>query len=573
MHCLLIDVGSTFIKYSVYDTIQQSECVSNAVAFPAPSYQNEKVFHVSAFEIERKILDIFSKVSHHHCKKAFFSVQMHGYLLRDKDGAFSPYVSWRDRTANICDPRVTSINFEPYGTSLKENLPLAKIAFHGIDGEFFTLGSYIAWVLTGNNATHLTDACASGFYQVDTGKVNEYAKGICMPKASCQIQPVGMYGDIEIYSPIGDHQISYLGSGAERNAYLVNIGTATQISCEDAATFPSDTCEKRPYFNGSRLHTLSGLVGGDLLYKGDGKDQLLTQLLKAVKVLPQRQEILFGGGGAPQVFDDLSRKLMNCGFRCRLLRKNIGMDGLKMIVEQYANRMGTMLSEISFSNFPIIAQNTGLDFVIVDEEHGYFGYAEIAKLVTTANLIDFDLIVRVGNSSRGHLTKLADMGVRAFLLPMTGGRADIEQVIECVKYPPHGKRGVSTTRAHTLYNPPPLAEYMKTANERMAIFAQIETAQGVENAEDIVSLEHVSGLFVGPNDLSVDLGCVNEREHLFDGILKVSKAAARAKKPWGIITGDKELIDFSRQHGASMFSIGSELNMLINGCKNIKGIF
>jgi 2-dehydro-3-deoxyglucarate aldolase/4-hydroxy-2-oxoheptanedioate aldolase len=239
-------------------------------------------------------------------------------------------------------------------------------------------------------------------------------------------------------------------------------------------------------------------------------------------------------------------------------------------MEQNKIKAGTMLSEICFSNFPIIAKNNDLDFFIVDNEHGYFDYSDIAQLSVKSALAGLDMIVRIGDSSRGHITKLADMGVCGFLLPMTNTPEDIEQVIRFAKYPPVGKRGVSTTRAHTLYNPPPLSEYMPAANERMKIYAQIETVEGVRNIDAILAVPEVSGIFIGPNDLSVDMECINDKESVLQAVIRIIEAANAAGKPCGIITGDKMLIETARQHGIKMVSIGSELNMLINGCKKIK---
>ena len=243
-----------------------------------------------------------------------------------------------------------------------------------------------------------------------------------------------------------------------------------------------------------------------------------------------------------------------------------------MVSEQNRIKVGTMLTEIGFSNFPIIAKNNGLDFIIIDNEHGYFDYSDIAKLVVCAKLIDFETIVRIGNSSRGHITKLADIGVSGFLLPMTNCSEDIKEVVKYAKYAPLGKRGVSTTRAHTLYNPPPLTEYMKSANEKMKIFAQIETVSGVQNIDKILAVDGVDGILIGPNDLSVDMDCVSNKKVLEKTIKKIASAANEAKKPFGIITSDSELIELSILNNVSMISMGSELNMLINGCKKIREI-
>lgn len=577
MKCLLLDVGSTYIKYCVYDDVSKKTEYSKKTKFPNTVINDGKRFVVSTREITKKVLEIFCEAKQYAIRKAFFSVQMHGYILKSGE-TFSDYVSWRDKSADIHACGFENKDFSLYGTSPKNNLPAAKLFPAHSNVEFFTLGSYISFLLCGKNASHISDLCASGFYYSDTGDLNEYAGCMTMPRAYKNICPVGEHDGITIYTPVGDHQASFLGSGARNDKYLVNIGTATQVSCTQHKLFQmpvSDVgkIEKRPYFGDDmRLFTVSGLIGGDVIFcdEKNKKDELYGQILHALNCLPKKSEIVFGGGGADCIYDQFKERFAKTGIKCSKLKKDIGMEGLKMIARENRIRAGTMLSEIPFDNFPIIAKNSGLDFFIIDNEHGGFDYAAISKLAMISSLAGIQAVARIGDSSRAHITKLADMGILAYLLPMTNTAQDIQKVIEYAKYPPQGKRGISTTRAHTLYNPPSISEYMPKANSQMKIYAQIETRLGVENAVSILSVPEVDGIYIGPNDLSVDIGCTDDKTPVYDYIKRVADAAKNAGKKWGIITADKKLIDFATCNGVGMISVGSELNMLINGCKKIR---
>ena len=92
----------------------------------------------------------------------------------------------------------------------------------------------------------------------------------------------------------------------------------------------------------------------------------------------------------------------------------------------------------------------------------------------------------------------------------------------------------------------------------------------MKNVDKILAVEGVDGVFIGPNDLSVDMNCISDKKTLYTAIEKIAAAANETEKPFGIITGDKELIEYSIRNNASMVSVGSELNMLINGCKRIQ---
>ena len=115
-----------------------------------------------------------------------------------------------------------------------------------------------------------------------------------------------------------------------------------------------------------------------------------------------------------------------------------------------------MISEIAFSNMPVLLKNAGIEFCILDCEHGGFDYAEVSRLIMTARLCGLELIVRLANNERKDVVKYLDMGADGLLLPMTNTAEDIRKVADYAKYPPLGHRGISTMRAHTLYAPPPV---------------------------------------------------------------------------------------------------------------------
>ena len=232
---------------------------------------------------------------------------------------------------------------------------------------------------------------------------------------------------------------------------------------------------------------------------------------------------------------------------------------------------GIMLSEIPFSNIPVIFKNSGLDFFILDCEHGSFDYSDISKIVTTAKLCSIKIIIRLPDNTRRDIIRFMDMGATGLLLPMTNTAEDIKQVVKYAKYQPIGERGISTMRAHTLYNPPKVMDYMPTANAYTEVYAQIETIKGVENIAEILAVEGVHGCLIGPNDLSADYGCLTNSSapEILNAIQKVGLECKKQGKVGGIITANKTYIDCATQNGLQMISKGSELNAISSYCKNI----
>lgn len=234
-------------------------------------------------------------------------------------------------------------------------------------------------------------------------------------------------------------------------------------------------------------------------------------------------------------------------------------------------RKGITLRLISPSTASGVKPPSTILFSILDYEHGGFDYADMSRMIMTARLCGLEVIVRLPNNGRKDIVKLMDMGADGLLLPMTNTAEDIRQVVRYAKYQPIGERGISTMRAHTFYAPPSILEYMPQANARTKVFAQAETAAGVENIEEILQVKGVDGVLIGPNDLSADCGCLgnDEASEVLSAIERVGAAAKKEGKLSGIITGNKNYMAKAKACGLEMFCKGSELNAIAEYCKKV----
>lgn len=246
----------------------------------------------------------------------------------------TPYISWQDERADLQENGISYINRYPHliapqsGSSRKSNLPaISLFAMKSLDPEvfcqanvFFTLGSYIAFRLTAENATHLTDAAPSGFCDVGTCRPSALSiPGMAMPQARRDFTPVGIYvGKYvrpTIFTPVGDQQAAVLGSGLPEDSYLLNLGTAAQL-CTLARQPVFGDYESRPYFDGQTLCTVTRLPGGrDFLRMPENNelpDILARAYHQAMLRLPSRNRLLVTGGAAnyhSQLIDQVCRRL------------------------------------------------------------------------------------------------------------------------------------------------------------------------------------------------------------------------------------------------------------------------
>lgn len=229
--------------------------------------------------------------------------------------------------------------------------------------------------------------------------------------------------------------------------------------------------------------------------------------------------------------------------------------------------IGMFLSEIAAPNLLRLMKAAGVDFVIVDCEHGYFDYSQVAALAAVGNGIGFPVIARAPTLTREPVQKYLDAGVDGLLVPMLETPEMAKQLVLLSKYAPEGKRGISTMRPHSNYNPGRLTEYTAAANRRISLFAQIETKKGVENIGEIVRVPGIDGVLIGPNDLACDLGKMGDfsTPEMRACVERVVGAAKAAGIPSGIITSSADLIKDCRQKGMTIFSCDSELGLLKKG--------
>jgi len=198
---------------------------------------------------------------------------------------------------------------------------------------------------------------------------------------------------------------------------------------------------------------------------------------------------------------------------------------------------GTMLRMIAHPGVAVMAHDAGLDFVMLDMEHGAYALADISSFSLTARALGLDTFVRVPELSRAWVSTALDSGAAGVMCPMLETEEQAKRLVGWAKYPPMGERGLATTGSHTMFRKAPAAErHMAETNDAVVAIAQVETRLGVENATGIARVDGIDALLVGPNDLSVSLGCPGEIDspEVKEAIRRVAEAANEAGTAWGI---------------------------------------
>ena len=174
----------------------------------------------------------------------------------------------------------------------------------------------------------------------------------------------------------------------------------------------------------------------------------------------------------------------------------------------------------------------GYDFLMLDNEHGPGDQLVVAEQLRAIQVTETTGIVRVPWNDHVMIKKLLDVGVEAVMIPMIQNVEEAKAAVAACKYPPQGIRGIAHTDARASDYGLRAMDYLHTANENVFVIGQIESVQGVENAEAIAAVEGLDMILIGPFDLSASLGYPAEFDrqehkdmmnHTIDAVKKAGK--------------------------------------------------
>ena len=189
------------------------------------------------------------------------------------------------------------------------------------------------------------------------------------------------------------------------------------------------------------------------------------------------------------------------------------MQSLKQRLRNDEQVLGTMVTTFASPDIAKILKNCGFDFIIIDCEHGAFTTREVANIIAEARGINFPALVRIPEMRREHALKFMEMGASGLLLPNTETAEQARMLVDCAKYAPMGRRGVSLSRPHTDFQKVDSLEYMREANDQTILMCQIESRRGVESIEEIMAVDGIDVGFIGPNDMTQDYGILGQFTH------------------------------------------------------------
>ncbi len=207
----------------------------------------------------------------------------------------------------------------------------------------------------------------------------------------------------------------------------------------------------------------------------------------------------------------------------------------------------------------------GMDFVVIDTEHGPADQIPLTAHLTAAAAAGIPALVRIGNVSE--ILRVLDLGAEGIIAPHISTAEQAQAVVRAASYPPRGERGFATYTRSGRHGLIGAAEHLENARDRTAIILMIEDGVGVRAAEQIASVDGVDALFVGPADLAVSMDYPGHQgaTAVVAAIAEAQDAARRAGVAVVSITADPAT---AREHFA-----GGSTMVLYNVMAALGGLF
>jgi 4-hydroxy-2-oxoheptanedioate aldolase len=217
-----------------------------------------------------------------------------------------------------------------------------------------------------------------------------------------------------------------------------------------------------------------------------------------------------------------------------------------------------------------VISRAGFDAVTCDMQHGLIDYSDLVAMLTAISATSAVPLVRVPGLEPPMIGRVLDAGALGVICPMINTPEQAGRLISACRYAPEGQRSFGPNRAGFLGT-----DYVKEANDLVAPFAMIETAQALENLDAILATEGMRAVYVGPADLALSLGCAPKADpterRVVDAIAHIVKRARDKNIIAGIHTGSAEGAKAMIEKGYQLVTLSSDRVMLETAARRMLG--
>lgn len=217
-----------------------------------------------------------------------------------------------------------------------------------------------------------------------------------------------------------------------------------------------------------------------------------------------------------------------------------------------------------------IAGTAGFDWLLIDSEHTPYDISRIRMQLMALESSPSHAAVRVPVGETWIIKQVLDAGAQTVLVPMVETAAQAAQLVHDVRYPPTGGRGVGYSGARCSRFGT-ITDYGQTADDQICLLIQVENRAGIANLDEILAVDGIDGVFIGPADLSADMGYMGQLTHpevqaTIKGALARIEAAGKAP---GILATTPEFTQDCLDWGGRFVATGLDLLILAKSLRTL----
>ncbi len=214
-----------------------------------------------------------------------------------------------------------------------------------------------------------------------------------------------------------------------------------------------------------------------------------------------------------------------------------------------------------------LADELGIDYINIDMQHGLSDYRELFVMLQVMSASNATVTVRVPWNDPGIIGKVLDAGAMGVIVPMVNTAEQAQQVVSSCHFAPLGSRSHGPVRAKAVFGD----DYVATANANIACIPMIETAEAVQNLDEILAVGGMDAVYVGPADLSLTLGLEPAPDHPDDASFNEALATIVEKTAAaGVVAGihsTENLVKKRLDQGFRMVTVTSDIGAFTSGLK------
>ncbi|HEJ9096616.1 TPA: 4-hydroxy-2-oxoheptanedioate aldolase [Serratia odorifera] len=237
-------------------------------------------------------------------------------------------------------------------------------------------------------------------------------------------------------------------------------------------------------------------------------------------------------------------------------------NAFKLAMQQKRPQIGLWLGLCSSYSAELLA-GAGFDWLLIDGEHAPNNVQTVLGQLQAVAPYPVQPVVRPPWNDPVMIKQLLDIGAQTLLIPMIQNAKQARDAVRATRYPPQGIRGVGSALARaSRWNR--VENYLQAADAQMCVLVQIETREAVNNLDEILQVDGVDGVFIGPADLSADMGFAGNPQHpqvqrtIDDAIARI---CAAGKAP-GILMAQPDLAQHYLESGALFVAVGVDTTLL-----------